>query len=78
MTNTHSGLTVLRVWRGAAYVRIPSADARPIDGGCGCGYCRTHPNEIPTWDTLGIPLTGGERTWTLHAPEWRASDKPKA
>ncbi len=70
------GMEVLRVWRGSAYLRIPSELRRVIDGGCGCTYCKTHPAETPTWDTLGVPLIGQRRsTWTLHAPEWRAGDK---
>lgn len=56
---------------GAVYVRIPP-DLRRDCGGCRCAYCVAHPDETPTWDTLGIPLeTGREgRTWTCHAPEW--------
>lgn len=72
------GWPVLRVWRGAAYVRIPKELQRPTDG-CSCTYCVLHPDEPPMWDTLGIPLEkrGYTTTWTLHAPEWKVGDKVK-
>lgn len=72
------GWPVLRVWRGAVYVRIPRDLQKPT-GGCSCQYCVMHPNEVPSWDTLGIPLDGSASgvTWTLHAPEWRAGEKVK-
>jgi hypothetical protein len=74
------GWPVLRVWRGAVYVRIPRELARPITGGCQCDYCRAHPALVPTWDTLGVPLLGqrGADTWTVHAPEWRSGDRVPA
>lgn len=72
------GWPVLRVWRGAVYVRIPKDLQKPT-GGCSCTYCVMHPNEVPSWDTLGIPIDGaGSRvTWTLHAPEWVPGEKVK-
>jgi hypothetical protein len=70
------GWDVLRVWRGSVYVRIPYELRRVIDGGCSCRYCKEHKGEVPTWDTLGIPLEGQRRTtWTVHAPEWRSWDR---
>jgi hypothetical protein len=74
------GWPVLRVWRGAVYVRIPVEHQRPIDGGCSCHACVTRkladPTYVPAWDTLGIPLKGQRRdTWTVHAPEWRSTDR---
>jgi len=72
------GWTVLRVWHGAVYVRIPEDYAVPIQGGCQCAYCKSHPNEIPSWDTLGIPLEAREMTWTVHAPEWKSTDRVSA
>lgn len=71
------GWPVLRVWKGAVYLRIPRELQRSTDG-CSCNYCKAHPNETPSWDTLGVPLTGERRTtWTLHAPEWTSNDKIK-
>jgi|SRR5215831_7661259 len=76
------GWPVLRVWQGAVYVRIPAEIAQPINGGCQCAYCKAHPEQIPTWDTLGIPITETlssrprGMTWTVHAPEWKETDKP--
>lgn len=70
------GWPVLRVWRGAVYLRIPEELRRPIEGGCSCTHCRAHKDEMPSWDTLGVPITGSNRnTWTLHAPDWRVGDK---
>jgi hypothetical protein len=59
---------------GAVFVRLPKELQRPIPGGlCACKYCTSHPDEPPTWDTLGIPTDGDSRgTWTVHAPEWKA------
>lgn len=65
------GWKVLRVWRGSVYVRIPRELQQPIAGGCSCQYCKAHRDQVPTWDTLGVPLQGQRRdTWTVHAPEW--------
>lgn len=72
------GWPVLRIWRGSAYVRIPEELRRPIDGGCSCNYCKTHRDEVPSWDTLGVPLEGQRMdTWTVHAPEWKPGEKVK-
>jgi hypothetical protein len=70
-------LTVLRIWHGAIYLRIPASQATAIPDGCKCTYCTTHPKDTPAWDTLGIPLVPGARPWTLHAPEWRSTDEVK-
>lgn len=66
------GWPVLRIWEGAVYVRIPQELQKPT-GGCSCTYCKEHPKEVPSWDTLGIPIDGkrDSMTWTLHAPEWK-------
>lgn len=70
------GFTVLRVWRGAVYLRIPAELQRETDG-CSCTYCTAHPTEVPKWDTMAVPLKAGERSWTCHAPEWTVSDTPE-
>lgn len=77
-----SGWPVLRTWRGSVYVRIPRELSQPC-GTCQCVYCQEHPNEVPHWDTLGIPINApgtpapfSARTWTLHAPEWKSTDTP--
>ena len=64
---------------GAIYVPLPRDVATPIDGGCGCSFCKAHPDITPAWDTVVIPLNephrcgvdGCERTWTttVHFPE---------
>jgi hypothetical protein len=75
------GWTVLRIWKGAVYLRIPYEYRRPIERingcSCRCTYCASHPAETPAWDTLGVPLTAGGYSWTVHAPEWRSWDKPR-
>jgi hypothetical protein len=69
-----NGWAVLRVWKGAVYVRIPR-DLQTPTPGCRCDYCKAHPEDVSAWDTLGIPLSGSNRTtWTLHAPEWKSTD----
>jgi hypothetical protein len=70
-----SGMSVIAIAPTAVYLRLPSALQRPIDGGCQCRYCQAHPNEVPSWDTLGVPTIENNRlgSWTLHAPEWTAS-----
>lgn len=70
-----SGWTVLRVWRGSVYLRLP-VELQRATGGCDCRYCKAHPELVPCWDTLGVPLMPGASSWTLHAPEWQASDRP--
>lgn len=82
---TLQGWPVLRIWKGSAYLRIPQELRTPITGGCSCTYCKAHPKEVPSWDTLGIPLNQDFRngtgisqhahTWTVHAPEWQPSDR---
>ena len=64
------GWPVVKILPGAVYVRLPVELRRPT-GGCSCQYCVAHPDETPTWDTLGIPVTGRMITWSLHAPEWK-------
>jgi hypothetical protein len=74
-----TGWTVLRVWRGAIYLRLPADLQRPIDGGCSCTHCTGKPaGHVPTWDTFAVPLEAGARSWTVHAPEWSQYDKPRA
>jgi len=68
------GWTVLRVWRGSLYLRIPKELQAPA-GPCECRYCKTHPRHVPTWDTMGVPLKPGAKSWTCHAPEWSEHDK---
>jgi hypothetical protein len=77
------GWPVIKEMADAIYVRLPKELQRPT-GGCSCTYCVTHPDEIPMWDTLGIPRLSTRSkvsaiTWTLHAPEWgreRRKDRP--
>lgn len=54
------------------YLRLPTAFRLSIDS-CRCTYCATHPDEPPTWDTLGVATGPDQRyaTWTIHAPEWQ-------
>ena len=56
------------------FVALPPDLQRTIDGGCQCGYCKTHPAATPKWDTLAIDAKAQRHTWTVHYPElasWR-------
>ncbi len=56
--------------KDAIYLRIDEALQRPCDG-CDCPYCKAHPNETPSWDTLAIPLkiSPTDFSWTVHMPD---------
>ena len=60
------------------FVALPMECWRPIQGGCGCPYCKAHPELIPHWDTLVVNPTCGtgkvkspysDFTSTCHYPE---------
>jgi hypothetical protein len=59
------------------FVRIPETLRLPIDGGCKCDYCTSHPGQVPSWDTLAIaadaPADRGTPDYavTVHFPEFR-------
>src|SRR5262245_27335969 len=64
------GWRILGTWKGAIYIR--SERPTPIDGGCCCAYCKTHPKEIPAWDTMVVPTRTSNRdqfTYTVHMPD---------
>ncbi len=67
------GWPVIKQLKGAVYLRIPPELQQPT-GGCSCQYCCAHPDEVPMWDTLAVPLQPTSHphalTWTVHAPEW--------
>ncbi len=48
------------------FITLPETLARPIDGGCQCPYCKSHPNHVPAWDVLA---SDGKKSWTVHYPE---------
>lgn len=53
------------------YVRIPRNLAKPCPG-CSCPYCKTHPSEISSFDTLAVPYGSAARpqtAWTVHMPD---------
>lgn len=53
---------------GTVFLPLPAAMRRPIIFGCNCPFCKAHPNETPSWDTLaGHP--DQRWTWTVHFPE---------
>jgi hypothetical protein len=77
--------TNLKVGNGADVCLSPNGTALwmrlpipvPCDG-CKCDWCKANPNEIPSWDTLSIPLEGGH-AHTVHAPEfWRPMTRESA
>lgn len=53
------------------FVALPMECWQPIQGGCGCTYCKDHPELIPHWDTMVIDATGKSRFTSLcHYPEF--------
>jgi hypothetical protein len=67
-----NGWQVLGTLSGTIYIR--SGRPVPIEGGCTCDYCKAHPREVPSWDTMAVPLTthgGSHHTWTVHMPDTR-------
>jgi len=58
--------------KSTLFVPLPVEAQRPIEGGCGCGYCKSHPDKLPAWDTLAIDAKAEQRTWTVHYPELAA------
>lgn len=60
---------VIHTDKSAVYVRLPLEMQREIQGACACDYCLAHPEHVPMWDTLAVPTTKGEYTWTVHMPE---------
>ena len=52
------------------FVALPKEAWRKIEGGCGCDFCKSHPELEPQWDTLVVDATGKSRyTTTCHYPE---------
>jgi hypothetical protein len=69
--NPLNGLRVVEhVDTGTRYIRLPDSLATPVGGGCNCAYCKSHPDEIPAWDTLVVPdgRENSRHTWTVHWP----------
>src|SRR5258708_5311515 len=69
MKNVLNGMSVIARAKDAVYLRIPKELQVPCNG-CDCPYCKAHLNEVPSWDTLGVP-TANKRlntAWTLHMP----------
>jgi spore germination protein YaaH len=52
---------------GTRIFRLPPELRAPVVGGCDCHYCKTHPDQIPQWDTLAVPAVS--HTYTVHHPE---------
>jgi hypothetical protein len=50
------------------FVSLPVELRSPIPGGCHCNYCKAHPDQIPTWDTMAV-APDQRHTWTVHYPE---------
>lgn len=77
--NELNGMKILGQRNGTIFVRLPKELQRPIDG-CICSYCKEHPQEPPTWDTLAlavicnknVSMKRNDTTFTVHMPD--ASD----
>lgn len=56
------------------FVALPMECWRPIQGGCGCPFCKAHPELIPHWDTLVVDAARTakrrDHTTTCHYPEF--------
>jgi hypothetical protein len=55
------------------FIALPSECWRPIEGGCGCDWCKSHPDQVPQWDTLVVnpqPSKRPEYTSVCHYPEF--------
>ena len=64
-----SGLRVKRMDK-TLFVPLPKDQQAPINGGCDCRFCKTHPEATPMWDTMALSIDGShEHTWTVHFPE---------
>lgn len=60
---------VLRTDDRSVWLRIPHEKARPVPGGCQCPWCKAHPDAIPAWDVLIVPLRPGSYAVEIHGPE---------
>jgi hypothetical protein len=67
MTNPMNGAPITQVGE-TIFIPLPAAISRPIPGGCQCFYCKAHPDQTPTWDTLAVS-PGTQYAWTVHYPE---------
>lgn len=63
-----NGITAKRI-KDTIFVPLPAEVRKAIQGGCECSYCKAHPNETPTWDTLAIDVKCHYPTWTVHFPD---------
>lgn len=70
MNASMNGVTVRKQQDGTLCMRIPAELARKIEGGCSCEYCKAHPDQPPTWDTLCVH-PDAPHSWTVHNPEGR-------
>jgi hypothetical protein len=50
------------------FVPLPLSEQTQIPFGCGCGYCKAHPEKTPMWDCQGIDLQT-EEIWRCHYPD---------
>ena len=73
--------TELATNKKTIFVALPAECWRPIEGGCGCDWCKAHPDQVPQWDTLVVNPVCGRRkgkidslysdyTSTCHYPEF--------
>jgi hypothetical protein len=58
-------------YKNTIFVALPKEAWRAIESGCGCSFCKSHPDIAPQWDTLVVDATGKSRyTTTCHYPEF--------
>jgi hypothetical protein len=67
----------LRLEDGRVYITLSPELQRPIDGGCDCKWCKSHPDNTPAWDCLVIPagdVPNQRGLITVHWPEIHAPE----
>lgn len=52
----------------AMFVPLPKELQSEISWGCDCSFCKSHPDRIPMWDTMGVS-PDFDSTWVVHYPE---------
>lgn len=56
----------------SVFVALPAIAWQPIEGACGCAFCKAHPELIPQWDTMVVSADkdGARHSHVCHYPEF--------
>lgn len=53
------------------FIALPKAARKVIPYGCNCYYCKAHPDQNPTWDTIAVAAdVVNAHAFTVHYPEF--------